>query len=437
MTNPERSKKAPLSRPGRDWVVAGIILAHFALALALTFFMLLGYAPDEPRHFAYVRWLAEHHSFPPPDERLSGGAHSLHPPLYYILMLPLYWAFRGWGDLAAMRAMRCVAPLFGVGALWLLVPVIEKATAGRRGMTLFALSLLALWPQLLVCVAMVNNDAAAVLMAAVLLHVVLVRRWDTRPCSAALWGAVLGLGSLAKFSNFVAGAPTILTALALAHGKGFYRREAFWKAGFLAAVCCFAVCGWWWIRNLLVYGAINPYPVVPILPPGLTPLDALITGHAWKLFLRAINGLWASTWPAIDWAPATLMPAILLGLRVLTVLAIVGGLAWIWRLARRRISLTPDQAAAIFAPAAGYAGMFLALLYVATFKHAGTYRNGRYLMPFVVGLVLPIAVALEQVCPRRWRLWAAAALLAFWLFLTAAGCYHLVTYWNPLILGHK
>lgn len=437
MTSAERSAISPSSPRWRDWPFFGIVVAHFVLALALSFFMLLGYAPDEPRHFAYVRWLAEHHSFPPPDERLSGGAHSLHPPLYYILMLPLYWAFHGLGDMAAMRAMRCVAPLFGVGALWLLVPVVEKATAGRRSMSLFALSLVALWPQLLVCVAMVNNDAAAVLMAAVLLNVVLVRRWDQRLSSAAVWGAVLGLASLAKFSNFLAGAPTILVALAFAHGKRFYRREAFWKAGFLVAICCFAVCGWWWMRNLLLYGAINPYPVVPILPPGLTPLDAVLTGHAWKLFLRAVNGLWASTWPAIDWAPASLMPAILLGLRVLTALAVVGGVVWIWCLARRRIYLTPAQAAAILAPAAGYTGMFLALLYVATFKHAGTYRNGRYLMPFVVGLVIPMALALEQVCPPRLRPWAAAALLAFFLFITAAGYYQLVTYWNPLILCHK
>ena len=437
MTAAAPSEQLSPPRQSRDWAIAGIVLAHFALALTTSFFMLLGYAPDEPRHFAYVRWLAQHHSFPPPDERLSGGAHSLHPPLYYVLMLPVYWAFSSLGDAAAMRAMRCVAPFFGVAALCLLVPVVRKAMAGRRGMTLFTLSLIAFWPQLLVCVAMVNNDAAAVLMSALLVNVVLVQRWDSRVSSAALWGAVLGLASLAKFSNFLAGGPTVAVALAIAHGKHFYRREEFWKAGFLAAVCCLAVCGWWWVRNLLVYGAVNPYPAIPILPPGLTPLEAVLSGHAWRLFLRALNGLWASTWPAIDWAPAGLLPAILLLLRLVTVLALAGALVWMWRLARRQITLTRDQMAAVLAPAAGYAAMFLALLYVATFKHAGTYRNGRYLMPFVAGLAITMGLALEQICPPRLRPWAAGALVVFFLALTAVGWYHLATYWNPLILSQK
>jgi hypothetical protein len=429
--------QAPQVREPRriDGPVAGIILVHLVFALVLSYAMALGYAPDEPRHYAYVRWLAENHSFPPPDERLSGGAHSLHPPLYYTLMLPLYWAFHGLGDAAAMRAMRCVAPVFGALALWLLVPVVRQASGGRRGLMLFMLALIALWPQLSVCVAMVNNDAASVLMAAVLLNVMLVRRWDQRRSTAAVWGAVLGLAALAKFSNFIAGAPAVAVALAVVHGKGFYRREEFWKAGFIAGISCLAVCGWWWYRNLLVYGAVNPYPAVPVLPAGLSSLDAVLYGYAWRLFLRAVNGLWASTWPVIGWAPDVLMPLILAVLRALTALAVVGFGMWLWRMWRTRGQGQGLPAVAV--AAAAYGAMLLTLLYVATFKHAGTYQNGRYLMPFLAGLVSPLALAWREICPARARVAAGIAVLLFFVFLNGAAWYHLVTYWNPLVLGRK
>lgn len=417
-----------------DWPVAGIIFLHLSFALILSFAMALGYAPDEPRHYAYVKWLAEHHSFPPADERLSGGAHSLHPPLYYMLMLPLYFMFGGFGDETAMRAMRCVAPVFGAAALWLLVPVLRRAAGQSRGLLLFMLALIAAWPHLSVCVAMVNNDAASVLMAAVLLNVVLVRRWDARLGTAAIWGATLGLASLAKLSNFIGGVGAVAVGLALVHGKRFYRQEDFWRGDFLAALACLGVCGWWWYRNLLIYGAINPYPSIPILPEGLSPVEAMIYGYAWPLLGRAINGLWATTWPVVGWAPEVLMPGILTVLRALTAAALVGLVLWLWPWRKERPGLSAKQPA-VLVPAAAYTAMLLALIYVATFGHMGTYQNGRYLMPFVAGLVIVLAHAWMRITPAQLRKPAAIAVIIFFVFLNFAAWYHLVTYWNPLVLG--
>ncbi|MBP8952873.1 MAG: hypothetical protein KBI47_10820 [Armatimonadetes bacterium] len=423
-------------RPRRrvDLAVAGILLLHFALAQILSFVMLLGYAPDEPRHFAYVRWLGEHGTIPPADENLSGGAHSLHPPLYYALMTPVYLAFRGLGEDAAMRAMRCIAPLFGVAALWLLCPILRRAAGRSRGLFLFMLALLAVWPNLCLCVAMVNNDAASVLMAAVLANVVLVRRWDTRPVSGLIWGAVLGLASLAKFSNFIAGAPLVTVALVLVHGKGWWRSDGFWRGGLFAAGGCLAVCGWWWARNMLVFGALNPYPSVPTLPPGLTPLDAILYGYAWPLLLRAVNGLWTSTWPVIDWVPDALVLPIATILRGLTALGLLGLLAGLWRF-KTGVRLDRERLAAIAVPAAGYLGMLAALVHVATFGHMGTYRNGRYLMPFVAGLVILLALSWRQVIPPRLRMAGGVLVILFLLFFNGAAWYHLLTHWNPLVSG--
>lgn len=422
-------------RPRRDGAVWALIMLHLALALALSFIMLLGYAPDEPRHLAYVRWLATTGTFPPADESISGGAHHLHPPLYYTLMLPVWWLLHGMGEDAVMRGMRCLSPLFGAAALWLLVPVLRRAAGASRGLFLFMLALVALWPNLILCVAMANNDAASVLMAALLLHVVLARRWDARPSSAALWGAALGMAALAKFSNFIAGAGVVGMALVLVHGRAFFRREGFYRGALLVAVCCLAVCGWWWYRNLLLHGALNPYPLVPIRPEGVTVAEWALYGYAWPYLWRAIHGLWSTTWPILDWIPPATVPIVLWVLRALTATAVVGAVVLVARLRRGTRAMGEAQVPAVLVPAAGYALMLAALIWVAVFGHMGTYRMGRYLAPFIVGLVIPMSLSLRETIPPRARVPLALALLLFFLAFNVASWYHLLTYWNPLVAG--
>ncbi len=81
-----------------DRVLWAIIGVSIVLGLIYNAVILIGFGPDEPRHMAYVKLLAEEHIFPfiLPDGNEYKGAHSLHPPLYYVLLVPLYWLAHSW-----------------------------------------------------------------------------------------------------------------------------------------------------------------------------------------------------------------------------------------------------------------------------------------------------------------------------------------------------
>ena len=54
--------------------------------------ILVGYGPDETRHMGYIKLLFEERSLPffLPDGSEYRDAHTLHPPLYYLALLPIY-----------------------------------------------------------------------------------------------------------------------------------------------------------------------------------------------------------------------------------------------------------------------------------------------------------------------------------------------------------
>jgi len=258
--------------------------------------------PDANGHYSYIHELTEGRGLPvqgtPSGERVTGYVAS-HPPLYYALCAALtFWVpddsdFDDWawqnpyhangfpgsvgnknlvihtdaerfpwrGTPLTVHIARLVSALLGAvavlgtyGAAWELA----GDSAGRRRRTWVALGAAALTafnPMVVFTGARVSNDAAVAAFGSLVIWGAV--RLATRGLSRRglmLLGAALGLATLSKLSGVVLAAVValalVLDALRIRRPKLVVARLSF------VVLPALAVCGWWFIRNLLLYGEL-------------------------------------------------------------------------------------------------------------------------------------------------------------------------------------
>jgi len=249
-------------------------------------------APDEVWHYAYVRWLVGGHGLPSLDDDASGaGQEAAQPPFYYavaaLLSAPfddsdldtLFWhnphfgyqaldnapdnknmlihteaeRFPWRGAVLAIHVTRLTSLLFGVLTVLAAWGLGYEAFQTRKGALLTA-ALVAFQPQFVFICGVVNNDSSAAALATVILWLTArVFRRGLTAHRAAVLGVFVGLAALSKTS-----------ALPLFFGIGAalcwqVRRERLpwktWAAPLaLYLALALAVGGWWYGRNLLLYG---------------------------------------------------------------------------------------------------------------------------------------------------------------------------------------
>ena len=336
-----------------------------------------------------------------------------HPPLYYRLLsgaARLLPGFSDWSFVLQVGVLRLLS-----AALLLPLPALALAAARRLGApdavaTAAALLPLAV-PQLAHVGASINNDALLIVLgAAVTAPLLAVSRGDASRRTAAVVGVLLGLALLTKalaFGLLVWAA--LAYALALA-GPAAAQRSRALTSGLLAAGLALAVGGWWWVRNLLRYGTVQPSGTAP-LPPIETDPDLL--DFTWSFLSRVT----ASTWGNFGWLEVELpeavqlvaLVAVLLGLG----LALTRGTGVPWARAAGAVALTAFclQVAIIYQQSlVNYLrGGYLAGL------------QGRYLYAFVAGLAALVAIGLCGLLPERARVRAPLLALAVVAVMQLAG----------------
>ncbi len=422
--------------PLRDRLVWLILLVYLALAITYSYVMLLGQAPDESdRHFPYVRWLAHTWALPSDDPAVTGGNLELHPPLYYLLLTPLYLASEQFGDMAAMRVLRWTSPFVVLAALLLWLQIIWHACGRQRRSFLFIFALTAWWPNLFVDAGAITNDVGAILASVVLLYLVAVKYWHDRTVKVALLlGVVAGLGALMKASTMPPSFTILAVALIWQHGRRFYRDGDFWMRGLALAAAFLAVCGWWYLRNYEIYGALTPFPQgYRGIPYALSNWEGVLYGYAGPLLVRGLNGLWASAFAGIVWFPDSTHPVIYNVLRLLSVLAAIGLIIAIRRWRKGELTIAADQAPALALACVGFATLWLSALWMAVFVHMAWYQGGRYLLLYLPGLVLPLGLGLHELFRRLRSPMPYLVTLCWFVFLSFVAWYHIWTYHNPIV----
>jgi hypothetical protein len=249
---------------------------------------------------------------------------------------------------------------------------------------------------------------------------------------AACCGLLLGLCALLKGQALACLPPVFLAVLAWDHGRGFWRRGAFWARGGIGLGLLAVIAGWWYVRNLALYGQITYLPMdYRGIPAGMSLTEAWVEGIIPGLALRAVVGLFESIWAQVGWFPSSLANPLYIVLAVLFGLACAG---WIAILLRRRAGRPVEvlqRLRELVALGLTFGVTYGLVFYIAIFQHIGWYQGGRYILVGLGGLTAFLAIGWYTAVPARARLAGAVAALALFLLLNAVSLWNLVTYLNP------
>jgi len=417
---------SPAARPSSP--VRFLVLVTLAWGLLLASYAQLTpmyRVPDEPAHLDAAVRLAEGLGWPPPGEARYVGAvwasiagtatttaedrptlaelartapeeavqvdqMTQHPPTWYLLAAGVL-RLVGYEDLRTdhvVMTLRALDVLLVLPLPWLVHATALRVTGSRRTALTAAVALFAV-PQLAQVASGVTNDALAILLGAVL-------TWTTarvltgadRLRDAVVVGVVLG-ALLATKGTGLPGVPFVALVLLLA-GRPLLRLRTRLVRTVAALGTAFAIGGWWWLRNILVLGDVQPSGLAAKRPPvdwpaGTGPDVDLYVGTMW-------DGLSASFWGRLGRVEYAL-PAVVTD--VLTVLALLGVAAAV--LGRRR---PVPRRALLLATSAALGLAFLVINTGRIYARTGGIHGvqGRYLFVEIVALVVVVAVGWRSAC---------------------------------------
>jgi len=339
-----------------------------------------------------------------------------HPPLYYALaagfsyLLPDFPQHRFDVQILWLR-------LFSL-LLLLPVPVLIFNTArrltGNENLALVAALMPLSMPSFLRTGASVTNDSVLVLFITVVVALLARVAWgDLSRRTALLVGLAWGGALLTKGFALALPPAIVLAYLVGAREPLRPRIVQAWPGAVIAGAVGSAIGGWWWIRNVIVYGVVQPAGLGP-LPDSLRQLAL---GHDrpgggevdfFGNFFRLLGQrMWGSLGLIdIPTLPHLLLRSLSLSWVLLVVAATVLGTGAFGGRVRGGISQwNAGRAITLIVPTV----LIMAVMY---FGARGTYLRGRqlpgiqarYLLPAVLGVAICVAVSLCVLAGRfeRW-----------------------------------
>lgn len=449
-------------RPSRPVVLllAGFIL----LGLAYGFITPLFEAPDEQWHFAFVQHVAQGRGLPEQSLPLTHLARQegSQPPLYYLLAAGLtFWidtsdypamiwenphygydvpgvvndnknlfihtvqeAFPYRNTALAMHLARLLSLAMGTAAVYLTYRLTRLVAPQNEFTAITGAALVAFTPQFLFVSSAVSNDSTIVAFCAAVLYL-LVRALRVPPTlrDAILVGAAAGAAALAKVSGLAMLAPVIVVLAYV--NRADLRRLVTHEIAALAAFA--AVAGWWYARNLLLYGEVTgTRRMVEIFGDRVAPL----TFEGWQAQLREV---FETFWVGFGWGNIRAPEWVYLIVGIGALLGVIGLVVGTRRAAKRQrdtaradFSLLVASYSPFFLLAAWVVIIFLALLQWMIQTQA---PHGRLMFPALPALAPLVAIGWLQLPPRGARkvvaqtvavgLFGFAALAAFALLTPA------------------
>jgi hypothetical protein len=213
-----------------------------------------------------------------------------------------------------------------VGTLWLTAVLLHRLFSPT--VALLGTALTAFNPMFLFVSAAVNNDSLAILLghAGLLL---LLYIWQTAPDVRAGWGwylflgVVIGVGMLTKLSL---GGLLLLTAVTLVWLSQWRRQwTLFWIGGPIVLGTALLICGWWLVRNWLLYADLTGLNVF-IAVQGTR--DAPLTPAGW---LDELGTFYRTFWGLFGGVNVAAPNWFYLLLNLLALVALAGLGRWFWR----------------------------------------------------------------------------------------------------------
>jgi len=367
-----------IDRDGR-WATWLLLLTVGLLGIAHVAFLPPFEGTDERGHWSYIQQLADTglaprvgtamisadvDAYPGPDALMTGGRayrdffaapvpdmraaverqyapgeflnwEAEHPPLYYLLLAPLYLMAKDWSWPSHMLLLRLMSWSFAFAGFSIGCVATQRALLSL-GVAPAVRLLVPAWPlmfpQFFPEMARLGNDSLCLLLVSIAWCFVLQGLGNPKPVAAIGLGLALGLGLLTKafFWPVGAGALAVLVVAGIRERDGRYVATAV-----IAAAIAIAVGGAWYLRNLAVTGSFfGAFDFILSSQAGGTwdRLVARFGPDEVRIVLRGLAVLsgsfaWAGT------ASLAMLPRIFTAPLVLLAILPLG--VWLWHINRR------------------------------------------------------------------------------------------------------
>ncbi len=441
-------------------------LAFIILALAYSIITPPFEMGDETRHYAVVKYMADTGKLPiqePGEAQYHWSHEGNQPPLYYALLaLVTSWIDTGtWQDVywynphttvgvplrpdnknmtihtdqetfpwqdytLAVRLGRWVSISLEAVTVAVAYLIALQLFQGQRWLSVATMSLTAFTPMFIFISSAINNDNLVVMICTVTLWR-LIRLAQGEPT----WGQIAWLGiwvGLGTLSKLYAWGLLPLTGLVLLwHG---YQTRAWGRMigqGLFFGGMVFLVAGWWYIRNIILYGDVTTLSLMSeVAGARRAPLTL-------SIFLSEFEGFRIAYW-ALFGGVNVIAPAwIYTALDIITVLGILGLFAFglillvgqrgLWR----RFSLLEQVKPAALLLLLAWSGIMVSGYTLWNFSQPAS--QGRLLYPAIVALSSLLALGLCWYWPVQLQAWPITmlgsslfvfALISPWLYIAPA-----------------
>ena len=464
-----------MGRRAERATLAAILILFAALGVIYSVVVPPFEASDEKWHYPMVKYVADNGALPVqvPGVETPWRQEGSQPPLYYALAAaatswidtsdmdlvrhlnphvdpgatpdgnvnlaihhPARESFPWRGTVLAVHLVRLLSVLMGTTAVALTYLVARQVVPDEPALALGAAAIHAFTPMVVFIAGSVNNDNLVVPLSSLAL-LMLIRMLNSKSQVSNLQsqiskpktqdpravvgsylslGFVLGLAVLAKTSAL---ALTVLAALVVAV-RAVRRRSwrEFLIGGLATLVPFLAVAGWWFLRNLRLYGDLSGLNVfTEILGTRDVPADLV---QLWRERYSFAAGYWGNfggiNVPMPAWAYA-----------VLNALAVVAALGLVVLLFRHLLRTTARLDIGHWTLDIGHwpfiicllwgLGVFVPWLWWARVTWSS---QGRLVFTAISTWSLLLALGLTGWLPRRWGRWAVAAFALFLLGLAVA-----------------
>jgi len=181
-----------------------------------------------------------------------------HPPVFYMLAAAVYASLSesiGAARIIALKGVQFISGASGVGSVLCAYLSLKKLYPDDKAMQLLGVSVAAFLPMNLYMMGMITNETLAAFTISLALYLLLRVGFEQELTGreACLLGIVNGLALLTKFTALfiVITTGTILMMRIFEHPA---LRKRWLAHLMLFIVCTLSVCGWFYFRNIVVFG---------------------------------------------------------------------------------------------------------------------------------------------------------------------------------------
>ena len=398
---------------------------------------------DELAHFEYVRILASERRIPtlgtdalPADlyefrryalqwsesNRYTAPMYSsVHPPLYYLAMVPFYNAAADLSVTERQYVLRFAAIPFGIATLLLAYLLARTVFPADGFLAVTVPALVAFQPQVSYEAAMVNNDIVAIaLYSWILLLLVRALRDGMSMRLAAVLGTAVGFGLLAKVTT-IAALPLLAAVFWWTRGGRSVRHVV--TTIMLTAGIAVAIAAPWYSFMIRTYGDPTGLQRVAALQAELLSTDSFV-----RLLFSGEFAVarWTETWGQFGWRLIVIDGRLISATAVGAALGVFGLLAYAAApIERRRVDVWQVRALLLLGVAC-----VISYLAVVEFGTRFALTQARYYFPVVNAAALLAMVGMRAWTPLGWRTAAQGAFVLGMLVLNLRiYTSHVVPFW--------